>query len=66
MFVELENTIEGLIRISNIEDDYYTFDEKHYTMIGERTKRTFRIGDVLKIRVDKVDVPNRNIDFMLV
>jgi ribonuclease R len=66
MFVELENTVEGLIRISNIDDDYYTFDEKHYTMIGERSKRTFRIGDVLKIRVDKVDVPNRNIDFMLV
>jgi ribonuclease R len=66
MFVELENTVEGLIRISNIDDDYYTFDEKHYTLIGERSKRTFRIGDVLKIRVDKVDIPNRNIDFMLV
>ncbi|MDF2893083.1 MAG: RNAse [Clostridia bacterium] len=66
LFVELENTIEGLIRISNIEDDYYTFDEKHHAMIGERTKRTFRIGDVVKIRVDKVDVPNRNIDFALI
>jgi len=65
MFVELENTVEGLIRISNIDDDYYTFDEKHYTLIGERSKRTFRIGDTLRIRVDKVDVPNRNIDFVL-
>jgi ribonuclease R len=66
MFVELENTIEGMIRISNIDDDYYTFDEKHHILIGERSKRTFRIGDVLKIRVDKVDIANKNIDFVLV
>ncbi len=66
MFVELENTIEGLIRISNIDDDYYTFDEKHHTMIGERSKRTFRIGDVVNIRVDKVDVNLKTIDFVLV
>ncbi len=66
MFIELENTIEGLVRISNIDDDYYMYDEKHHTMIGERSKRTFRIGDVLKIRVDKVDIANKNIDFVLV
>ncbi len=66
MFIELENTIEGLVRISNIDDDYYMFDEKHHTLIGERSKRTFRIGDVVKIRVDKVDIANRNIDFVLV
>lgn len=66
MFIELENTVEGLVRISNIDDDYYTFDEKHYSLIGERSKKTFRIGDVVKIRVDKVDVTNRNIDFALI
>ena len=66
IFVELENTIEGLIRISNIDDDYYTFDEKHHCMIGERSKRTFRIGDVVNIRVDKVDVMLKTIDFVLV
>lgn len=66
MFIELENTIEGMVRISNIDDDYYTYDEKHHTMIGERSKRTFRIGDVLRIRVDKVDVANKTIDFILV
>lgn len=66
MFIELENTVEGLVRISNIDDDYYTYDEKHHSMIGERSKRTFRIGDVLKIRVDKVDIANKNIDFVLI
>jgi ribonuclease R len=66
LFVELENTIEGLIRISSIEDDYYMYDEKHHTMIGERTKRTFRIGDVVKIRVEKADVATRTIDFALI
>lgn len=66
MFIELENTIEGLVRISNIDDDYYAFDEKHYCLTGERSKKTFRIGDVVKIRVDKVDVTNRNIDFALI
>jgi ribonuclease R len=66
MFIELENTIEGLVRISAIDDDYYTFDEKHYSLTGERTKKTFKIGDVVKIRVDKVDVANRNIDFALI
>jgi len=66
MFVELENTVEGLVRISNIDDDYYAFDEKHYCLTGERSKKTFRIGDAVKIRVDKVDVTNRNIDFALI
>lgn len=66
MFVELETTVEGLIRISNIDDDYYTFDEKHHVLIGERSKRTFRIGDMLKIRVDRVDLTNRTVDFALV
>lgn len=65
MFVELENTIEGMIRISNIDDDYYTFDDKHHILLGERSKRTFRIGDTLKIRVDKVDIANKTIDFVL-
>jgi len=66
MFIELENTVEGLVRISNIDDDYYMYDEKHHSMIGERSKRTFRIGDVLKIRVDKVDIANKTIDFVLI
>lgn len=65
MFVELENTIEGLVHMSNMEDDYYQFDEVHHMLIGERRRRTFRIGDNVRIRVLNADVANRTIDFVL-
>lgn len=66
MFVELENTIEGLVHMSNMEDDYYQFDEMHYMLIGERRRRTFRIGDSVRIKVLNADIANRTIDFSLV
>jgi ribonuclease R len=66
MFVELENTIEGLVHMSNMEDDYYQFDEVHHMLIGERRRRTFRIGDSIRIRVLNADITNRTIDFVLV
>lgn len=65
MFVELENTIEGLVRLANMADDYYIYDDMTYTIIGERTKKTFRIGDPVRIRVDRVNVDFREIDFEL-
>ncbi|MFD1773888.1 ribonuclease R [Paenibacillus rhizophilus] len=66
MFVELENTVEGLIRLSNLTDDYYHFDEGHMALIGERTSKVFRIGDEVKIRVAKVNMDDHTIDFELV
>lgn len=66
MFVELENTIEGLVHMSNMEDDYYQFDEVHHMLIGERQRKTFRIGDNVRIRVLSVDIANKTIDFVLV
>lgn len=66
LFIELENTIEGLIHISNLTDDYYHYDESRLTLIGERTSRTFRIGDVVEIRVAKVSMEEHTIDFELV
>jgi len=66
MFVELENTIEGLVHMSNMEDDYYQFDEMHHMLIGERRRRTFRIGDSVRIKVLNADIANRTIDFSLV
>ena len=65
MFVELENTVEGLIRLANMADDYYIYDDMTYTIIGERTKKTYKIGDPVRIRVDKVNVDFREIDFAL-
>ncbi|HHY71110.1 MAG TPA: ribonuclease R, partial [Thermoanaerobacterales bacterium] len=65
VFVELDNTIEGLIHVSNIEDDYYHFIEKTMTLRGERTGRVFRIGDIVKVKVYKVNIAEKQIDFVL-
>ena len=66
MFVELENTVEGLIRMVDMTDDYYNYIESSYSLVGERTKRVFRIGDQVRIKVSKVNVDFREIDFELV
>jgi len=66
MFVELENTIEGLVRISSMEDDYYIYDDKHYSLIGENKKKIYKIGDEVKVRVMRADTATRQIDFALV
>ena len=66
MFVELENTIEGLVRISSLVDDYYIFDADNYLFRGDRTKKTFRIGDPVRIKVIKADISQKQIDFMLI
>ena len=65
MFVELDNTIEGLVRLSTMEDDYYIYDERTLTLLGERTKRRFRIGDKVKVQLVKSTPESRQIDFML-
>ncbi|SFE93999.1 ribonuclease R [Alteribacillus iranensis] len=66
MFVELENTIEGMVHISYLTDDYYHFDEKAYALIGERTANMFRIGDEVEVRVIQVNVEEADIDFEVV
>ncbi|SHJ83793.1 ribonuclease R [Tepidibacter formicigenes] len=66
IFVELDNTIEGLIRVSNLDDDYYIFDAENYVLIGENTKKTYRIGDALKIKVSKVNIDFKEIEFSIV
>ncbi|MBS4190382.1 ribonuclease R [Bacillus sp. FJAT-49705] len=66
MFVELPNTIEGLIHVSYMTDDYYRYDERHLAMIGERTGNVFRIGDEITVRVVKVNKEERSIDFEIV
>lgn len=65
MFVELDNTIEGLVRMSSMEDDYYVFNDKQYCLVGERTRKVYRIGDVVKVQVAKADMLLRQIDFVL-
>jgi len=65
-FVELKDIfVEGLVRVTSLPDDYYQYHEKQYCLVGERTHKTFRIGDQVKVRVDRVDVERRHIDFGL-
>ncbi|MGM0548209.1 MAG: ribonuclease R [Bacillota bacterium] len=65
MFVELENTVEGLVHIKNLRDDYYHYDEEKYHLIGERTKKIYRIGDQVRIKIAKVNRDERKLDFEL-
>jgi len=66
MFVELENTIEGLVRLSSMDDDYYVYNEKMYCLIGERTRKMYRIGDRVRVQLARADIPSKQIDFVLV
>ncbi|MCG4586784.1 S1 RNA-binding domain-containing protein, partial [Anaerosalibacter bizertensis] len=66
IFVQLENTIEGLVHFSNMLDDYYYYDEEKYYIMGELTKKKYRIGDEVKIKVIGADVLRGKIDFMLI
>lgn len=63
VFVELENTIEGLVHVENMKDDYYIFDEKNVTMTGKNSKRVLKIGDKVRIKVIAADKMLRRIDF---
>ncbi|WP_035291974.1 ribonuclease R [Clostridium sp. KNHs214] len=65
MFVELPNTVEGLVHISTLDDDYYIYDEKHLCLIGERTKKTYRLGNKVKIKVESVDLDAYEVNFKL-
>ncbi|MEK5172873.1 ribonuclease R [Heyndrickxia sp. FSL W8-0496] len=66
MFVELPNTIEGLVHVSYMTDDYYHYDERQYAMIGEKTGNVFRIGDEITVRVINVNKDEHDIDFEIV
>jgi ribonuclease R len=66
-FVELKDIfVEGLVRMTSLHDDYYQYHEEKYCLVGERTHKTFRIGDEVKVRVDRVDLERRHIDFGLI
>jgi len=67
IFVELDDIfVEGLVHISSITDDFYHFHETTQQLTGERTGHVFRLGERVKIRVDKVDIERRQIDFALI
>ena len=67
LFVEVTDLlVEGLIRVRDMEDDYYVYDEKKYSLIGRRTKKRYRLGDKVNVKVVRVDPEEREIDFILI
>jgi len=65
IFVELDNGVEGLVRVSSMEDDYYQYVEEQYSLIGQRTKKVYRLGDPARVILTRVNPEERNIDFVL-
>ena len=67
IYVEIEeNKCEGMVRLRDMSDDFYELDEKNYTIIGQTKKKTYQLGDEVQIKVKKVDLEKRQIDFTLI
>ena len=65
MFIELPNKIEGLVRIDDLKDDYYTYDESTFSLIGNKNKRGYRLGDEVKVIVKAASKINHTVDFLI-
>ncbi len=66
LYVEIiENKCEGMVRIRDIKDDYYTFDEKDYAIVGQKTNKTYQLGDEVVVMVKSTDLVKRHLDFSL-
>lgn len=65
IYVELPNTIEGMIRVNDLLDDYYYYDEDNYEMVGKETGRVFKLGQKVSVVAVKADKLQRQIDFKL-
>ena len=64
IFVELENTVEGLIRFENLgENEYFIYDDEHKHLIGEKTNKVYKLGDKIKIQVIEANKETRKIAF---
>ncbi len=62
-FVELENTVEGLVHVTRLNDDYYTFDPARYSLVGEAGGKKYQLGDNVVVHLDKVNKEMRSVDF---
>lgn len=65
LFVELANSVEGLVHISNMHDDYYQFNEKLYSLVGENSRKVYRLADPVRVKLIKVNKDERTLDFLL-
>ena len=64
-YVELPNTVEGLVHVNDLTDDYYIYEEERYALTGEKSKRTFAMGERVKVRVAQAFAEARTVDFVL-
>ena len=65
LYVELPNTIEGMVKMSNLLDDYYHYVEENYELVGEDTGRTFKLGEHVKVQVINSDKLLKTVDFFV-
>ena len=66
LFVELPNKIEGLVHISEVPGDYYNYDERTMSLVGQRSKKRYRIGDTVKVKVKSASKEEAFIDFEII
>ncbi|GAY72718.1 3'-to-5' exoribonuclease RNase R [Lentilactobacillus kosonis] len=66
MFIELPNTVEGLVHISRMDDDYYEYVEQFMALVGRNTRRTYKMGQPIRVKVINVDVEQSAVDFDIV
>lgn len=66
LFVELENTVEGLVHVSYMTDDYYHYSDRHHALIGEMTRKVYKIGQEVEVKVSHVNMDEHAVDFVLV
>ena len=55
--------VEGLVHITDLDDDYYVYDEQHLMLLGQRNKKVYRLGDSVKVKCSRVDIDNREVFF---
>ena len=67
MFIQINDLhVEGMVHVREMNDDYYQYDEKQYSLIGKRRRKMYRLGDPVLVKVSRVDPEARQIDFILV
>ncbi len=67
LYVELtQSRADGMVRVTNLGNDYFTYDEKRYRLVGTRTQKEYRLGDPVKVRLIAARIPERELDFELV
>ena len=65
LYVELSNTVEGLVHVTSLRDDYYEFDQEAYELRGQLTKKNYHLGQKVRVRVADADAMKRTVDFTL-